>query len=1154
MRLRWPDELRKVLPNGVKYFASILAIALLFASGWNTSVQAQEQLRTVLILHSYNVDFSWTNNINDGMLETLAASGMPIDLRIEYMDTKFIDTEAYLELLVSKYKLKYGNYPIDVILVSDDNGLRFLLKYREEIFPGVPVVFCGINSFHGELYLQDGLLSHASNITGVVEQVDIEANLELVLKLHPDTQRILMFTDDSVTGQRNFENAQQAVARLNPPIEVLLRNDLTLSQVLALAPDWGPGDVRIEIGTLKNDLGAVITHTESCEFLANAADIPTYGCWTYLLGHGIIGGKVVDGQTQGGTAASMAVQVLHGTPAEAIPIQYSSPNLYLFEYPELARFQVAVRQLPPGSIILHEQQTIFQHYPIQSVVALATGIILLAMIIVLMVSSRLRHQTEQKLAASEERLRLAVQNVPVMLYAYDENGVTIVWNRECEQITGYSAAEIVGNQGAMELVYPDPHIRERLLEMRRKSPGDVQNWEHPVTCKDGTVRTISMTNISAQYPVPGWASWGIGVDVTSRKRVEQQLRESREHFYRLVTLAQEGIVSGDEHENITFANPAFGIALGYEPNELIGRSLLELCDDDSRARVFSGTQQRRRSVVSVYEVSLRTRNGELRDFLLSANPLVDSYGNYEGSLGVFTEITELKLTQEALRRSEESYRQLVESLPDGVLVLVEGCISYLNAAGVEVLGAQQASDLVGKEISALIPPSANQLWQRFAKSILQQERIPPSLEVPLVRLDGVSLDAEIHAARVVVDQQPGIQLIIRDIRERRELLNKLLQQQKDESITTLAGGLAHDFNNILLGIIGAANLLSQSDSLPQEDRDLCEVITTSADRMAELTKNLLSFARGGHLQAQPVQLNQVISNAVMMSRGAVPDNVRVEVDEPDGLWLVQADPTQIEQVLINLIVNAGEAMAGRGGALQIRASNQQRTVAWQCSQHVQHEPGQYVQVTVTDHGTGMDQDTQRRIFDPFFSTKFQGRGLGLAVVNGIVKAHHGCLTVTSNPGQGSEFCLLLPRATVQHSRGVVPPPRMRGGDETILVIDDEEHVLRLINRILSGYGYEVLAALSGSQGLAVFQEQRAKISLVILDRGLQDIAAVQVINELRQATPGLPVVVSSGHAETEALAGWERQQPLAFLHKPYKSSDLVPIVRELLDQAELGQA
>jgi two-component system, cell cycle sensor histidine kinase and response regulator CckA len=1147
MRARWLDSVRHAIQakNG-KWMSLLIASWCFTLAAW-TPAGAQDTLRTVLVLHSYNVDYPWTNFINDGILETLQASNIPLDIRTEYMDTKFEASDGYLNLLVEEYKFKYHDYPIDAIVVSDDNGLRFLLKHRDEIFPGVPITFCGVNSYQGELYLQDELLANVQGVTGVVEQIDIEANLQLIMRLHPDTQRILMFADQSVTSQRNVDNAKQAVAKLNLPVQVVLRDNLTIAQVLAEASSWGPGDVRLEIGTLQNERGAVLSHTESCDMICAASHIPTYGCWTYLLGHGVIGGKVVDGQTQGRTAASMAVQILQGHAVDTIPIQYSSPNLYIFEYPELQHYKVDARRLPPDSIIENKPQTVFQQYPIQSSVTLILGVALLVLVVILVIINRIRKRAENALIISEERLRLAVQNVPVMLWAYDEKGTTIVWNRECERITGFSAADIVGNPGAFELVYPDPTVRERLLDMRRKHPGDIQGWEHPVTCKDSTVRTISMTNISAQYPVPGWASWGVGVDVTARKRVERQLRESREHFYRLVTLAQEGIVSGDEYEHITFANPAFSIALGYEPGELIGKSLLDLCDEQSRQRVFSGTEQRRRSVVSVYEVSLRTRNGELRDFLLSASPLLDSKGNYEGSLGVFTDITELKLTQEALRRSEESYRQLVEALPDGVLVILAGQITYANTAAVEVFKAGKAASLLGESFEAKVLAGELQRWRQFCELMDFDIALRPTLEITLQRTGGTPVDVEIHAARIQVDNQPGIQLILRETHERKLLLQKVLNQQKDESITTLAGGLAHDFNNILLGITGAVNLLSQSGNLPPEDIELCDLISNSAGRMADLTKKLLSYARSTKAEPQAVQAWPLIESALQMARGTLPKSVKVRVELPDDLWPLYIDPVQFEQVLINLIINAGESMATSGGELVITGANITHPARWLCSLHTQHVAGNFVQINVHDTGAGMDEETRRRVFDPFFSTKFQGRGLGLSVAHGIIRAHEGCLTVTSQPGAGSEFRLLVPRAETAARQQAPRTTKPSGGTEAVLIIDDEEHVLRLANRILSGYGYQVLGGLGVEQGLAVFHEHAGQINLVIIDRGLPEPELRGLLARLRQARTGLAVVISSGHPVAEALAGLEEYAPLGFLQKPYRATDLAQVVRDMLD-------
>ena len=638
--------------------------------------------------------------------------------------------------------------------------------------------------------------------------------------------------------------------------------------------------------------------------------------------------------------------------------------------------------------------------------SLAFGIAILALII----SVVRRQKVQRQLAISEERLRLAVQNVPVMLYAYDEDGVTLVWNREAERISGYSADEIVGNPKALELVYPDPEIRQSLLDLRREKQGRVQNWEVPFTCKDGTVKIIAMTNNSAQYPLPGWASWGIGVDATEHRKAEQQLELSQQHYYRLVTLAREGILTADEHEIITFANPAFCHVLGYAESEVIGKSILEFVDSQHHAVFARETEQRRQHETSVYEVSLYTRSGERRDFLLSASPLLDREGNYEGALGVFTEITQLKLIQEALHKSEADHRNLVGSLPVGVVVTSAGRIVICNTAGIELLGAQNMRQLQGRLFDEFVAESDLATWRDWCKRFQREIQGIEPVEVMLTTPSGALIATEVRASRSSDDGQPGMQLLLTDIRERKQLQARIIQQQKEESIVTLAGGIAHDFNNILLGIIGATNLLSQSSRLSAEDQELCEVISTSAERMAELTKNLLAFARGDQVHPRKIETKQVISNALLISKATLPPRVVPEVEIAPGIWPVVADPARLEQVLMNLIINAGEAMAESGGTLRITANNNYKENGWTCLQHGYHSAGQYIKVTVEDTGLGMDEETQRRIFDPFFSTKFPGRGLGLAVANGIVRSHNGCLNVSSESGKGSIFTMLLPRA------------------------------------------------------------------------------------------------------------------------------------------------
>lgn len=337
----------------------VIALSLLLLSPSAFAQQDSPTSRHIIIIHSYNVDFDWTNDIDGGIRETLEDSGYPLVIHTEYMDTKFLHTPEHLAQLKELYTAKYAHVEPDVVINSDDNALRFLLANRDSLFPGVPLVFCGINCHQGELYLQDELLEGCPDVTGVVEQVDIASNIELIRQLHPDVQRILIFVDDSTTSQLNLANARQAIAGIDGGIEFVIHNDLGFEQVLQLAPTWGRGDVRLECGTLKNSNGAVIPHPESCAALSAASSIPTYGCWTYLLGNGAIGGKMLDGRSQGKAAAHKALQILAGTPAGEVPVEYTSPNPLIFDNVQLKAAGIRAGRLPAGSIVLNRPEPFF---------------------------------------------------------------------------------------------------------------------------------------------------------------------------------------------------------------------------------------------------------------------------------------------------------------------------------------------------------------------------------------------------------------------------------------------------------------------------------------------------------------------------------------------------------------------------------------------------------------------------------------------------------------------------------------------------------------------------------------------------------------------------------------------------------------------------
>lgn len=395
-----------------------------------------------------------------------------------------------------------------------------------------------------------------------------------------------------------------------------------------------------------------------------------------------------------------------------------------------------------------------------------------------------------------------------------------------------------------------------------------------------------------------------------------------------------------------------------------------------------------------------------------------------------------------------------------------------------------------------------------------------------------------------------------DIHERTLLLERASQQQREESILALASGIAHDFNNVLMGVSGAASVMLEDEGLSEEAREMAQLVSASGKHMAELTHQLLAYARGGRVSPEPLDTSQAVRGALALAQSSLPGMVEVELDLAEETWPVLADPGALQMALLNLLINAGEAMEHQGSRLHIRTRNVTRTSGWQCPLHSSHGPGDYVHVTVNDDGPGMDEAARARVFEPFYSTKRHGRGMGLASAYGVVYRLGGCISVDSRPGHGATFHLWLPRHTGRAPEAAAPKEEKPPGQlmhGTILLVDDEAVVRKAISAMLKRLGYTVHLAEDGRQALEQLEQLDGSVGLVLLDLQMPRMGGAEVLMRIREDWPGLPVVLCSGYSAEDALDGIQPGSYVAFIQKPYQLADLQRLLAGQFGEGADGQ-
>ena len=509
------------------------------------------------------------------------------------------------------------------------------------------------------------------------------------------------------------------------------------------------------------------------------------------------------------------------------------------------------------------------------------------------------------------------------------------------------------------------------------------------------------------------------------------------------------------------------------------------------------------------------------------------------------EIATRKKTEEALRESENRYRTVLEANPDSVIVYdMEGRVTYLNPTFTKVFG-WKLEDRLGKKMDMFVPeedwPTTRIMIQKVLAgkdvSGIETKRYTKAGDIIPVSISGaIYNDRDGNPAGSVVN--------IRDISEQKKLEAQIRQSQKMEAIGTLAGGIAHDYNNLLMGILGNVSLISFDFDSSHPYYSKLKNIEKYVQSGADLTKQLLGFAKGGKYEVKPIDINGLVEkSSEMFSR--TKKEIRIHRKYQEDIWSIEVDPSQIEQVLLNLYVNAGQAMPG-GGDLYLQTENV--TLNENYVRKFSAERGDYVKISVKDTGVGMDENTIKRIFDPFFTTKDRerGTGLGLASAYGIIKNHDGIINANSIIGKGTTFDVYLPAS----KRKVVQKTHLNRealkGSETLLLIDDEDIIIDIGGQILERLGYRVLMARSGKEAIEIYRANKNKINMVILDMIMPDMGGGETYDMLKKINPEIKVLLSSGYSINGQASEIMNRGCNGFIPKPFNVEQLSRKIREIL--------
>jgi PAS domain S-box-containing protein len=640
------------------------------------------------------------------------------------------------------------------------------------------------------------------------------------------------------------------------------------------------------------------------------------------------------------------------------------------------------------------------------------------------------------------------------------------------------------------------------------------------------------------------------VDITDRTQAERKLAQERQNFSSLCENAPFGMNMIDRSGNMTYVNPKFRNMFGYDLPEIPdGKTWFRKAfpDPDYRDSAISAwldDSRENETAARVFTVTCKDGTEKIVSFI--AVPL--SGGGYIVSS---EDITERTRSQEILTESEETLRALVNATRETLLLIdTSGTVLVANDVVAERLG-MTLGDLVGSCLYDHFPPDvAERRRENYArvastgKSIrftdTMREKLFDNYAYPVLSPDGAVTRVAIFAHDITERARAE--------EEKAHLESQLRQSQKMEAIGTLAGGIAHDFNNILTAIIGYGSLLQMNMEASDPRKIYADHILASSQKAAALTQSLLAFGRKQVIELKARKVSEVIGETEELLKRLLTEDIEFKVIRHDEEMVVKADVTQISQVLMNLVTNARDAMP-KGGKLTLEVKAV--TLGHEFIQvHGFGEAGDYAVISVTDTGIGMDHKTREKIFEPFFTTKEVGKGtgLGLSIVYGIIKQHNGYISVTSEKGAGTTFVIYLPVIKARTGEASAPKKEIKGGDETILVAEDNEEVRRLAKEILTSRGYTVIEATDGEDAVARFLSHKDRIDLLLLDVVMPRMNGKETYEKIRKMNPRVRVLFTSGYTGDVVLDKGVHDESINFISKPLAPDELLRKVREVLEQ------
>ena len=746
-------------------------------------------------------------------------------------------------------------------------------------------------------------------------------------------------------------------------------------------------------------------------------------------------------------------------------------------------------------------------------------------------------KTKEKLEHQKKRLESLLKSSSLAIVELDEKHNIVSCNRDFEKLFQYRKSEIVG-KNLDELIAGKQYLKDAVSYTKETLKGKTIHGFGERKKKDQTPVLVEIFGVPVVVDGQLIGAYGIYQDLSERKQAEELFRA-------LFDKSPVGLFIIQDRK-FQLINPQFLELTGYREEEFLDKDSLAFILPEDRDIVRENTiKMLKGKLILPFELRVINKRGETRWIEQTITSI--HYNGRPAVLGYYVDISERKLVEHELRKSEKRYRMIFEQSPLGIIHFDhEGIIVDCNNKFLELMGSSREK-IIG----------FNMLKSLQDKRMLSAVKEALAGKTGYYEGDYLSVTGgKVTPMRAIYnritsedgDFLGGVSLY-EDITEKKKLEAQLRQAQKMEAIGILAGGIAHDFNNILQAISGYTQILLMEKEVGNPDYEKLEAIEKSAQRASDLTKQLLIFSRKVESKLRPIDLNRVTAQVSKILERTIPKMITIELHLVENLQIINADPAQVEQILMNLGINAKDAMPN-GGRLIFKTENVMLDDHF-CKTHLGSKPGHYVQLTISDTGHGMDKETLEHMFEPFYTTKETGKGtgLGLAIIYGIVKSHNGYIMCYSEPDEGTTFKIYFPviEKGVEQKESKKKKFFIKGGNETILLVDDEDAIREIGKNILTRFGYTVLTASDGENALEIYRKKNMVINLVILDLIMPGMGGRRCLEELMKINPKVRLIIASGYSIDGPMKKLLEAGTKGFIHKPFDMSQMLKVVREALD-------